>query len=262
MLQYSLKRFANPIRAFGRRFVLLPTLEEQEYLTYRGCIRTAATFVTRNYVAGDYLEFGCWKGDSFIRAYHYLNEMRRQHTNWLTRHTTHSSQYGKETSDFGTWKDWQTRFFAFDSFEGLPASAQGDLHEGWAEGSYACSEEQFKKNIASEGVNLKDVTTVKGFYDKTLTPDAKARLGLRRAAIVNIDCDLYESTIVVLDFITDLVRQGTILVFDDWFCYQGRPDCGEQQACREWLARNPQLELIEYWREPPQPMSFIVNFKK
>ena len=76
-----------------------------------------------------------------------------------------------------------------------------------------------------------------------------------------IDCDLYESTVPVLDFLTDLVGQGTVLIFHDWFRFKGRPDCGEQRACREWLARNPQLELIEYWREGPQAVSFLVNLK-
>ena len=109
---------------------------------------------------------------------------------------------------------------------------------------------------------MNSVVTLPGFYDKSLTAETKRRLGLERAAIVNIDCDLYESAITVLDWITDLLVQGTVLVFDDWFHYQGRTDCGEQKACREWCARNPHIELIEYWREPPQPMSFIVNFKR
>ena len=41
---------------------------------------------------------------------------------------------------------------------------------------------------------------------------------------------LYESTIVVLDFVTDLLVQGSVLVFDDWFYNQGRKDRGEQKA--------------------------------
>src|SRR5262249_18311989 len=126
-------------------------------------------------------------------------------------------------------------------------------------GSYACAEDNFKANIRADGVDLSKVTTVPGYYDQSLTPELKRRLNLKRASIVHVDCDLYDSTTCVLNFVTDLVAQGTILVFDDWFCYQGRPDRGEQKACKDWLARNPHIELIEYWREPPQPMSFIVN---
>ena len=72
---------------------------------------------------------------------------------------------------------------------------------------------------------------------------------------------MYESTIVVLDFVTDLLVQGSILVFDDWFYNQGRKDRGEQKAFYEWAARNPQLELIEYWRDVAA-IAFIVNFKE
>ena len=35
-----------------------------------------------------------------------------------------------------------------------------------------------------------------------------------------------------------------------------------QRACREWLARNPHLELIEYWREGPQAVAFLVNLRE
>jgi O-methyltransferase len=261
MLRYKIKRFLHPLRLMSRRWAMLPTMEEQGYVNTRGCLHSASTFVTRNLVAGDYLEFGVWKGDSFIKAYHSLTTIRRQHMAWLTRHPTQQSEHGKATSHYEIWKEMKPRFIAFDSFAGLPETGADELHENWAKGSYACDEERFKANISSEGVNLKDVITVPGFYDKSLTPALKKKYNLTKAAIVNVDCDLYESTITVLDFITDLVQQGTILVFDDWFCYQGRPDRGEQKACREWLSRNPHLELIEYWREPPQPMSFIVNFK-
>jgi hypothetical protein len=65
----------------------------------------------------------------------------------------------------------------------------------------------------------------------------------------------------VLDFVTDLLVQGSVLVFDDWFYNQGRKDRGEQKAFYEWAARNPQLELIEYWRDVAA-IAFIVNFKE
>ena len=107
--------------------------------------------------------------------------------------------------------------------------------------------------------NLSDVVTVKGYYDQSLTRETKEKHSLRHAAMVMIDCDLYESTAPVLDFLTDIVNQGTILIFHDWFRFKGSPNCGEQRACREWLKRNPHLELLEYWREGPQAVSFLVN---
>jgi len=78
--------------------------------------------------------------------------------------------------------------------------------------------------------------------------ETKRRLSLKRASLVLIDCDLYESTVPVLAFITDLLDQGTIIIFDDWYRYKGHLDKGEQRACREWLDKNPQLELSRYWQ--------------
>src|ERR1022692_4527491 len=120
MLRYRIKQFLHPLRLMSRRWLLLPTMEEQGYVSSRGCLYTAATFVTRNFVSGDYLEFGVWKGDSFIKAYHALTTVRRQHMAWMTRNPTQQSQSGTAASHFGLWKQMQPGFFAFDSFAGLP----------------------------------------------------------------------------------------------------------------------------------------------
>ena len=74
-----------------------------------------------------------------------------------------------------------------------------------------------------------------------------------------IDCDLYESTVPVLDFITDIVGQGTIIIFDDWYRFKGSTEHGEQRACKEWLERNPHITLTQYWQQGPQSVAFLVN---
>jgi O-methyltransferase len=214
-----------------------------------GCIHTGASFVTWNQIEGDYLEFGVFQGESLIEAYRALDGSRREH-----------AAYGFNSPEYERWQASPPRFFAFDSFEGLPAGT-AERQVDYAQGAYSCSEAQFRANVARDGVDPSRVITVPGFYDQSLTPDVKRRLKLERAALVMIDCDLYESTVPVLNFLTDLVGQGTILIFHDWFRFKGRPDCGEQRACREWLARNPHLELIEYWREGPQAVGFLVNLK-
>lgn len=261
MLRYSVKRILSPVRRMSRRFLGLPSMDEQQFSSLRGCIYSAAQFAARNYVAGDYLEFGVWQGDSFTKAYHAITRLRPKDRLATTRHPTHQSTTGKATREYDTWRGTRPKFYAFDSFEGLPKSTEQEIAEEWVEGAYQCSEDRFLKNLASEGVNLADVVTVRGYYDRTLTQETKQRLGLRKASIVHIDCDLYESTIVVLNFITDLIGQGTVLVFDDWFYNQGRSDMGEQRACREWLRNNPQIELIDYKRDI-QSISFIVNLQQ
>jgi hypothetical protein len=241
-----------------RRMLMLPSLDEQQLTGTRGSLYNACAFSVRNYVAGDYLEFGVWRGDSFAKAYHALTKAKADHMAWLAGRPRSA---GTPTSpEHAVWKDWDQRFLAFDSFEGLPEPAQREIAEEWVKGEFACSEANFLKNLQNEGVDLSKVVTVRGFYDKTLNTATKKRLGLTRAAVVHIDCDLYESTACVMEFVTDLLVQGSVLVFDDWFFNQGRRDMGEQQACLEWQARNPHIELIPYW-QGTVTNSFIVNFR-
>jgi len=244
-MRQFIKRLLQPMREAAGRFVIDP----HSYVGGNGAIRTGSSFIAWNQVEGDYLEFGVFEGASFAEAFRAVERQRGV----VRKAVPH-------TPAFVQWLDASPRYFAFDSFAGLPdgdAARQVDYHAG----AYACSEGQFRANIAAKGVNLGRVVTVPGMYDVSLTQQVKQRHQLRRAALILIDCDLYESTVPVLDFITDLVGQGTIIIFHDWFRFKGDPRQGEQRACAEWLARNPQLELIEYWREGPQAMSFIVNMK-
>ena len=260
MLKSVVKRALRPLRLLGRRFLLLPPIETQEFVGRYSCLHTAVTLVTRNQIVGDYMEFGVWKGDSFVTAYHSVLKNRHVHSSNMEETSTHLSRYGKATPEYEQWKQWRPRFFAFDSFEGLP-EVSSEPHEDWARGAFYCSKEQFRATLIRDGVDLRDIVIVPGFYDRTLNRETKERYGMRKVAVAMIDCDLYESTVPVLDFLTDLVGQGTILIFDDWFRYAGSPKCGEQRACREWLERNPHFELLEYWREAPQSASLIVNLK-
>ena len=81
----------------------------------------------------------------------------------------------------------------------------------------------------------------------------------KRIAMTWIDCDLYESTVPVLDFITPYLAVGTVIVFDDWRCFRNHPDFGEQRACREWLESNKQIQLAELFAYGCCGMVFTVR---
>ncbi len=120
---------------------------------------------------------------------------------------------------------------------------------------------EVKSRLEKNGVDLEKITFIEGWYNKTLNEGTKKKLSTKKAAIVLIDVDLYESTVPVLDFITAYLQTGTILIFDDWFAYRGDPRRGEQRAIREWLKRNPNIELIEFYHYSWGGNSFIVNLK-
>lgn len=238
----------NPLRRLAWR-MLGPPPQGQSYVGPHGCVRCAASFLAWNQIDGDYLEFGTWEGDSFIEAYRSI---------WRARSDVKSFI---RTEEIESWYQKRPRFIAFDSFSGLPPG-EFERHADYEEGAYGCSEDGFLENVRNGGVDLRDVVTVPGFYDKTLNDETKRRVRIERAAAIMIDCDLYESTVPVLDFITDLVGQGTIIIFDDWYRYEGRPDKGEQRACNEWLEKNPQIELLKYWQQGPQSVAFMVNMRE
>jgi O-methyltransferase len=252
MTNRFLNTLLNPLRLAARRFVMLPPVEKA-YTGPHGCLRTAAQFVTWNQIPGDYCEFGVSTGDSFAAAYHAISGLRRKHGSYGLLAESNSPEFRR-------WLDEKPRFIAFDSFEGLPPGT-GERHADYTVGAFACGEDDFRRNIAQQNVDLSEVITVKGFYDQTLNEETKKRHQISKVAIAMVDCDLYESTVPVLDFLTEVVQQGTIIIFDDWFRFRGSPKQGEQRAFREWEKKNPHLELIEYWREGPQAVSFLVNFR-
>ena len=185
-------------------------------------------------IAGDYLEFGVYRGKSFSFA-------MKQAKRWgLDLH-----------------------FYAFDSFEGLPPvdeqlNKPGTFHQH----EYACSEEDFRLILSQGGLDLNRVTTVPGFYDKSLNDTTKKRLPLREAAVVWIDCDIYESTAAVLDFVSDYLKTGTVVVFDDWFAFGGDQNLGEIRAANEWLEKNPHIKLTPYYNFGTTGTSFVCQVQQ
>jgi O-methyltransferase len=179
---------------------------------------------------GDYLEFGCAAGASFIHTYGQAS--RRMP--WM-------------------------RFWAFDSFQGLPRPAGIDTEGEAREGLFACDQATFIGNLRTAGVDLDRVVCIPGWYRDTLSDELKQAHRLRVASIVYIDCDLYQSALEALAFVTDLVETGTVLIFDEWFTSKGDPQRGEQRACAEWLARSPAIALQPWHLFGPYGKSFIVT---
>ncbi len=98
--------------------------------------------------------------------------------------------------------------------------------------------------------------TVKGFYDATLTSALRDRLLPAKAAAIYIDCDLYRSTIPVLEFIVPFLQKGTVIVFDDWNCYHADPERGERRAWAEFILAHPTLRF-EPFISTSEAASFI-----
>ena len=169
-------------------------------------------------VPGDYLEFGVYHGGSFVRVYGEFAKKRKL--------------YGVETP---------MRFFAFDAFKGLPGSDESNKPAHYAEGKYAAGEATFREAISAAKVDLGDVVIVNKWYDQ-LTGQDKRDHHLIQAALVYIDCDLYESTKSALDFCGDLLLDGSVVVFDDFYRHRSSKRTGVRGAWLEFLEARADLE--------------------
>lgn len=104
------------------------------------------------------------------------------------------------------------RLFASDSFQGLP-NAEGNFGAG----EMAYEENIFRTFILKAGVDLNRLTTIAGFFRNSLTAELVSKLELGQPPLVGrIDCDLYESTVDVLNWLSRLTTEGSVIIFDDW----------------------------------------------
>ena len=105
-----------------------------------------------------------------------------------------------------------TRWDGFDSFQGLPATADG--HKlAWGKGRYT-THGQLPEVPPHVSLHA-------GWFNETLPPFLDAQLAAGRGAVgfANLDADLYVSTIIVFEalFSRCMHRRGTVFSFDELF---------------------------------------------
>jgi len=185
-----------------------------------------------NGIDGDYAEFGCgWK--TFSLAYH-------------------CSRKYKHTA----------KLWGFDSFEGLPPQEmEADEHHKWNAGTMVKSLEEFKTQCSANGVPEKAYTLTEGYYKETIeqmAPSAEPK----NIALAYIDCDLYSSTISVLQFLETRLKHGMIIACDDYHCWSATQLAGERKAMQEFFDASDQWSLLPYLPIGWHGQSFVVESKQ
>jgi hypothetical protein len=194
-------------------------------------------------VPGDIFEFGVYTGRSLalLAHYHQVNRKSIHHI------------------------DFTRRVAGFDSFEGLPS---GDDHPRWKSGMFSVNHSFHP--IAKQGEPVTP-RVIQQLFEKYELPAPEIEAGLfsdvlpdvigskyTAAAVVHIDCDLYESTLDVFHGIAPILQEGTILLFDDWFNFRGSRHKGEQRAFYEFMAGQTQWTYTPYQPYATFGNSFIV----
>lgn len=205
-------------------------------------LNKAFEFVYKSETNGLYIEFGVFQGVSMARAI-------RSNTAW-------QKKMGRKHI---------TRFIGFDSFQGLPQFEAGDQLSNYGvfeEGQFAdTSPAAVYTTLEREQVTSEGVTLIPGFFSESLPAESTQNIvGNDPVAIIHIDCDLYSSARDCLDFVSGRIADGAVMLFDDWYCYRGRPDSGVHKAFSEWRSSAPYL-VSDYFSYGWAGRAFIINTK-
>ena len=207
--------------------------------------QAATRYVDYECVHGDIVEFGVYTGRSLALL---------AHCHLVNCETVHTPVCGR-------------CFIGVDSFRGLPASTSNPrLRKGVFARNHSyhptcrigqkvtpkVTEDLFKR------YELGQVTLIKGEY-RRLKPFT------RHVAIVHIDCDLAHSTFSALNIVGDMLQDGSVILFDDWFNFKADPYTGEQSGFKAFKAQ-PRIAsdfvFVEYQTYATFGKSFIVRKMK
>jgi O-methyltransferase len=166
----------NIIRSFNNVKVD-PTIINDEQLDQ---IVIHALEVIENQIEGDFVEFGCYVGES--------------------------SKYLRKTLDeTNSNKD----LYVYDSFEGLPPLSKHEEGMGWRPGTLNTTEDVLIKNFRDNG--LKPPYTCKGWFKDV--PDYRIP---DKICFAFLDGDFYDSIYDSLTKIYDKVQEGGYILFHDY----------------------------------------------
>jgi O-methyltransferase len=151
------------------------------------CIKS----IIQNNINGDLIEAGVWRGGSVIFMKAVLNDL---------------SIYDK-------------KIFAVDSFKGLPkpdsiypADSNNKLYQ---ENILVASLEEVKNNFKRFGLLDSSIIFLEGLFKNTL-PNAP----IEKIALLRLDCDMYESTIIALNNLYPKLAIGGFIIIDDYNSFQ------------------------------------------
>jgi hypothetical protein len=129
----------------------------------------------------------------------------------------------------------QVTVHGFDSFEGLPVASsaedRGLMRNPWMTGAYRASYDALHAYAVKH--KFHNFRLHKGYFEDSITPDVLEGFRTTPPILVWVDCDLYTSSVTVLQRLIPVLRSGCVIYFDDLdFNYRSR-FTGQARLVRE-----------------------------
>lgn len=126
---------------------------------------------------------------------------------------------GESINYIASKREWTVD--GFDSFEGLPSA----WRDGFDRGHF---------RVSSMPQVRSNVRLFRGLFHNSVPEYLRNIPPSQKIAYLHIDCDLYSSTKTIFDLAWDRIDKGTVIVFDEYFNYDGWKR-GEFLAFKEFV---------------------------
>lgn len=184
----------------------------------------AVKYLSENNVAGDIVECGVWRGgQTMLASFILLENGDSDRDIWLFDTYTGMSKPSEHD---------EYVFGGRSSKDVWEATSRGD-HNDWC---YA-SLDEVKKNVFSTGYPKEKYRFVKGMVESTLTE--KTTDLPEKIALLRLDTDFYESTLVELETLYPRLVQGGVLLIDDYGSWTGA-----RKAVEEYFNKKNKKPLL------------------
>jgi len=128
---------------------------------------------------------------------------------------------GRTLNQIAYWLPHKT-VYGFDGFQGLPEDWTSRMRRGF-----------FARDSLPRVAD--NCELVVGWFDATL-PGFMEKHGSTPIQILHVDCDLYSSTVTVLEHLKENIVPGTVIIFDEYMNYPGW-QLDEFRAWKEFVER-------------------------
>jgi hypothetical protein len=143
---------------------------------------------------------------------------------------------GKSLRKIVNMLDDSFKIYGFDSFVGLP--------ENWEE--TICDKGFF--NLNGDIPDIPGAKMLSGWFEETIPVYLQEAQPI---GLLHVDCDLYSSTVTILESLREFIVKDTIIVFDEWLYTKldnKKGNIHEQRAFIEWVKKYDiryEFELFE-----------------